>query len=86
MGFVPNYIKELNFDIDKAALVCGPPIMIKLTLDALEELGYEKKQVFTTLELKMKCGIGKCGRCNVVEICVQTGGIRCDHRGPAGIF
>lgn len=81
VGFVPNYIKELNFDIDKTALVCGPPIMIKLTLDALEELGYEKKQVFTTLELKMKCGIGKCGRCNIGSkyVCKDGPVFRCDQ-------
>ena len=39
--------------------------MIKFTLAGLTELGFEKKQVYTTLELKMKCAIGKCGRCNV---------------------
>ena len=39
--------------------------MIKFTLAGLTELGFEKTQVYTTLELRMKCGIGKCGRCNV---------------------
>ena len=39
--------------------------MIKLCLAALIEMGFEKKQVYTTLELKMKCGVGKCGRCNI---------------------
>lgn len=81
VGFVPNYVKELNFDVDKTALVCGPPIMIKLTLAALEELGYSKKQVFTTMELKMKCGIGKCGRCNIGSkyVCKDGPVFRCDH-------
>lgn len=65
VGFVPNYVKELGFDTDKTVILCGPPIMIKFTLAGLTELGFEKKQVYTTLELKMKCGIGKCGRCNV---------------------
>jgi len=31
----------------------------------LEEMGYSKTQCYTTMELKMKCGIGKCGRCNI---------------------
>ena len=65
VGFVPAYLKELGFTTDKTALVCGPPIMIKFVLAALEEMGYTKDQVYTTLELRMKCGIGKCGRCNI---------------------
>ena len=65
VGFVPNYVTELGFDPDKNALVCGPPIMIKFTLQALTGLGFKKEQVFTTMELRMKCGVGKCGRCNI---------------------
>ena len=65
VGFVPNYVKELNFSVDKTVLVCGPPIMIKFTLQNLEELGFVHNQIYTTMELRMKCGIGKCGRCNI---------------------
>lgn len=65
VGFVPNYVKELEFNATKTVLVCGPPIMIKFTLEALTALGFEKTQVYTTMELRMKCGVGKCGRCNI---------------------
>ena len=65
VGFVPNYVKELGFDTNKIAILCGPPIMIKFTLAGLIELGFKKEQVYTTLEMRMKCGVGKCGRCNV---------------------
>ena len=65
VGFVPNYVKELGFEPNKTAVLCGPPIMIKFTLQGLSELGFNKEQVYTTLELRMKCGVGKCGRCNV---------------------
>ncbi len=65
VGFVPTYVKELGFEPNKTAVLCGPPIMIKFTLQGLAELGFNKEQVYTTLELRMKCGIGKCGRCNV---------------------
>ena len=65
VGFVPNYVKELNPDVKKTVLVCGPPIMIKFTLAGLKELGFTETQVFTTMELRMKCGVGKCGRCNI---------------------
>lgn len=65
VGFVPAYVKELGLDPTMTAVLCGPPIMIKFTLAGLLELGFGKERVYTTLELKMKCGIGKCGRCNV---------------------
>ncbi len=65
VGFVPNFVKELNFDINKTAILCGPPIMIKFTLEGLTALGFDKTQIYTTMELRMKCGIGKCGRCNI---------------------
>ena len=65
VGFVPNYVKELDFTTDKTVVMCGPPIMIKFTLAGLMELGFAREQVYTTMELKMKCGLGKCGRCNI---------------------
>lgn len=65
VGFVPNYVKELNPDVGKTVLMCGPPVMIKFTLAALKELGFKETQVYTTMELRMKCGVGKCGRCNI---------------------
>ena len=65
VGFVPNFVKELNFSTDKTVILCGPPIMIKFTLAGLMEMGFQRDQIYTTLEMRMKCGIGKCGRCNV---------------------
>ncbi len=81
VGFVPNYVKELGLDNNKVALVCGPPIMIKFVLQGLEEIGFKKEQVFTTLELKMKCGVGKCGRCNIGDkyVCKDGPVFRCDE-------
>ena len=65
VGFVPAYVKELGLDPNMTAVLCGPPIMIKFTLAGLLELGFDKSKIYTTLELRMKCGVGKCGRCNV---------------------
>ena len=66
VGFVPNYIAELGLSaVNTCALVCGPPIMIKFSLPNLLNAGFDKTQIFTTMELRMKCGIGKCGRCNI---------------------
>ena len=65
VGFVPDYVKELDFRPDCTAIICGPPIMIKFTLSALQSMGFSRDQVYTTMEMRMKCGIGKCGRCNI---------------------
>ena len=64
VGFVPNYVQELNFPTSETAIICGPPVMIHFTLQGLQKLGFTNSQVFTTMEMRMKCGIGKCGRCN----------------------
>ena len=81
VGFVPAYLKELELSADKTVLVCGPPIMIKFVLAALSEMGYSKEQAYTTLELRMKCGIGKCGRCNIGSkyVCKDGPVFRCDE-------
>lgn len=71
VGFVPTYVGELGkegqveFGINTISLICGPPIMIKFVLSALGEMGVPKTQIYSTLELRMKCGVGKCGRCNI---------------------
>ncbi len=81
VGFVPNYVKELGFDVNKTAVICGPPIMIKFTLAGLVEMGFEKSNVYTTMELRMKCGVGKCGRCNIGDkyVCKDGPVFRCDQ-------
>ena len=81
VGFVPSFLKDLKFTPDKTVLLCGPPIMIKLCLAALIEMGFEKKQVYTTLELRMKCGVGKCGRCNIGKkyVCKDGPVFTCDE-------
>ncbi len=65
VAFVPAFVTELGFDPNKTVLVCGPPVMIKFTLKALMEQGFKRNNVYTTMELRMKCGVGKCGRCNI---------------------
>lgn len=66
VGFVPQYVEEIGFSpANRVAITCGPPIMIKFVLQGLDKMGFTPEQVITTLELRMKCGIGKCGRCNI---------------------
>jgi len=66
VGFVPAITKEKAPGAENAlALVCGPPIMIRFTQPVLSELGFTPEQIIMSLEMRMKCGIGICGRCNI---------------------
>ncbi|MCU0275481.1 MAG: FAD/NAD(P)-binding protein [Acidobacteria bacterium] len=66
IGFVPAVLDKLApASRDTVAVVCGPPVMIKFTFPVLARLGFAPEKIFTTLENRMKCGVGKCGRCNV---------------------
>jgi len=66
VGFVPSVTEEKITSADNAiAIVCGPPIMIKFTQPVLEKLGFSPENIILSLEMRMKCGIGMCGRCNI---------------------
>jgi len=66
VGVITQALTDIAPKPDNAvAVTCGPPIMIKFVLKDLEKLGFAPQQIVTTLESKMKCGLGKCGRCNV---------------------
>lgn len=66
VGLIPSVLEEMGPSPDNAvAVVCGPPIMIRFTLQALARLGFGPERIVTTLERRMKCGIGICGRCNI---------------------
>ncbi|MFH0926527.1 MAG: FAD/NAD(P)-binding protein [bacterium] len=65
-GFVPAVTKEVApSSEDAVAIVCGPPIMIKFTIPVLFDLGFKPENIINSLEMRMKCGVGKCGRCNI---------------------
>ena len=75
VGFVPTVLEQAAPSAENTiALVCGPPIMIKFTLPVLEKLGFGDDAIYTTLENRMKCGLGKCGRCNVGSVYVCKDG------------
>lgn len=66
IGFVPAITKQKAPSAENAyAIICGPPIMIKFTLPVLTELGFPPERIISSLEMRMKCGIGICGRCNI---------------------
>ncbi|MEE8394031.1 MAG: FAD/NAD(P)-binding protein, partial [Rhodospirillales bacterium] len=73
-GFVPsNVLDKKPSPKDAIAITCGPPIMIKFVIENLKELGFGDENIYTTVENKMKCGIGKCGRCNIGKdyVCID---------------
>ena len=75
IGFVPTITEQKAppGNADTYAIVCGPPIMIKFTQPVLDNLGYSYDNIIMSLENRMKCGIGMCGRCNIGKefVCVD---------------
>jgi sulfhydrogenase subunit gamma (sulfur reductase) len=68
VALVPTVLKELKPSPENAiTITCGPPIMIRFVLAELKALNFAPGQIVTTLESKMKCGLGKCARCNIGE-------------------
>ena len=66
VGYVPTILGEVAPSPENAiAVVCGPPVMIRFSTPVLTELGFEPNRMLSSLEMRMKCGIGKCGRCNI---------------------
>jgi NAD(P)H-flavin reductase len=75
IGFVPTIVEKIApSSANTIAIVCGPPVMIKYTFPVLAKLGFSDENIFTTLENRMKCGFGKCGRCNVGKVYVCKDG------------
>jgi anaerobic sulfite reductase subunit B len=67
VGLVTEYIPQLRFnDLGKAAaIVVGPPAMMKFSVKALLERGLTERQIAISHERKMCCGFGKCGHCRI---------------------
>jgi len=66
VGLVPTFLRELHPSPENTtSITCGPPIMIKFVIEALNEMGFPSEHIVTTLERRMRCGVGKCGRCNI---------------------
>ncbi len=70
-GLIPDVIKKYSSNSpnflqkDKYFFICGPPIMIKLTVERLNKLDFTNDRVYISLERRMECGHGKCGRCMI---------------------
>jgi NAD(P)H-flavin reductase len=74
VGFPHVLIRDIPLDLSGFhALLCGPPMMIKAVQGSLTEMGMPAQRIYTTLEMRMTCGVGKCGKCNIGRryVCVD---------------
>ncbi len=75
VGLIPQVFEELNLEPDgRIVVACGPPVMLRFLFQSLKKMNYSPQQVLTTMENKMKCGMGLCGRCNVGPLFVCRDG------------
>ena len=66
VGFPHTLIEKIPFNMEKTiAVLCGPPMMIKALSSSFVALGMAPERIYTTLEMRMTCGVGKCGKCNI---------------------
>jgi sulfhydrogenase subunit gamma (sulfur reductase) len=75
VGLITQLLEKVSPSTENTATItCGPPIMIHFVTKMLQEkLGFAPKNNYVTLEARMHCGMGKCGRCNLGEklVCVD---------------
>jgi NAD(P)H-flavin reductase len=87
VGLITRLLQQVGPSPDNTSVViCGPPIMIHFAVIELQKMGFASEQIITTLEAKMKCGIGKCGRCNIGEKYVCLHGPVFSHSETKGFL
>ena len=71
VGVITTLIPDVKLNLkNTVAAVCGPPVMYKFVILALRSKGLKDNQIYVSLERKMKCGVGKCGHCQINNIYV----------------
>jgi sulfhydrogenase subunit gamma (sulfur reductase) len=75
VGLVTDPIPKMKIDAEKTvAVLCGPPVMYKFVITALKVKNVSNDRIFIDLERRMKCGVGKCGHCQINHVyCCQEG-------------
>ncbi len=76
-GFVNEIMKKQrpNFDKNKTrALMCGPEPMMKAVSRALNGFGIKDNQIYWSMERRMECAFGSCGRCMIQDVYVCKDG------------
>ena len=87
VGVVPALIPRAAFDPHEAvALICGPEVMMRFTVNALRDVGLTPERIFLSMERNMKCAIGLCGHCQFGSTFVCKDGPVMRFDRIAGIF
>jgi sulfhydrogenase subunit gamma (sulfur reductase) len=75
VGLVTEPIPKLKIDPEKIVVaLCGPPVMYKFVIAALTGKNVSYDRIYVDLERRMKCGVGKCGHCQINHVyCCQEG-------------
>ncbi|MBF0207837.1 MAG: FAD/NAD(P)-binding protein [Oligoflexia bacterium] len=73
VGVITTLFKKANIAPDTKVIICGPPVMFKFVIKELDSVGISHKNIFVDLERRMKCGLGKCGHCQINDkyVCVD---------------
>jgi sulfhydrogenase subunit gamma (sulfur reductase) len=73
VGVITTLFKQTKIDPDTRVVICGPPIMFRFVIAEIDRLGIPREHVFVDLERRMKCGVGKCGHCQINDkyVCVD---------------
>ena len=75
IGVITTLIPQVNFDPEKTyAVICGPPIMYKFVIADLRSRNVPDDHIIISLERRMKCGVGKCGHCQINQVYVCKDG------------
>jgi len=73
VGVITTLFPKVALDSETRAVICGPPIFYRFVIHELDQLGIPRQNVFVDLERRMKCGVGKCGHCQINDkyVCVD---------------
>ncbi|MFH1941801.1 MAG: FAD/NAD(P)-binding protein [bacterium] len=74
VGVITTLFKKTQISPDTRAVICGPPVMFKFVIAELDKIGIPRSNVYVDLERRMKCGVGKCGHCQINDKYVCTDG------------
>ncbi len=73
VGVITTLFKKTSVDAQTRVVICGPPIMFRFVVAELDKIGIPRENVYVDLERRMKCGVGKCGHCQINDryVCVD---------------
>ena len=73
VGLITTLFPKVQLGAQTRAVICGPPVMFRFVIRELDKIGIPRQNVYVDLERRMKCGVGKCGHCQINDryVCVD---------------